>query len=203
MSEPIHIIGAGGNCRPVIQLLLGLGFNVGNIYDDSFDPNKREEILGCWLSGNLNDVPTGQLVLAIGENQKRKECARKFSSQIIQHNLIHPSSIVESSAKLGASNILMARSYLSAMVQIGSNTLINSAAVIEHEAVIGNHSHISVGAIVCGRVTIGDLCFVGAGSVIKDCIKICDNVTIGAGAVVIRDITEPGIYVGNPAKRIK
>jgi UDP-N-acetylbacillosamine N-acetyltransferase len=203
MSEPIHIIGAGGNSRPVIQLLLGLGFNVGNIYDDSFDPNKREEILGCWLSGNLHDVPTGQLVLAVGDNQKRKDCARRFSSQLMENNLIHPSSIVESSAKLGASNILMARSYVSAMVQIGSYNLINSGAIIEHESIVGNHCHISVGAIVCGRVKIGDLCFVGAGAVIKDSINICDNVTIGAGAVVIRDITEPGVYVGNPAKRIK
>ena len=29
-------------------------------------------------------------------------------------------------------------------------------------------------------------------------VSICDNVTIGAGAVVTRDITEPGVYKGNP-----
>jgi len=29
-------------------------------------------------------------------------------------------------------------------------------------------------------------------------VNICDNVTIGAGAVVTRDITEPGVYKGNP-----
>ncbi|MEO0311002.1 MAG: hypothetical protein RIQ89_659, partial [Bacteroidota bacterium] len=34
-------------------------------------------------------------------------------------------------------------------------------------------------------------------------VKICDNVVIGAGSVVTKDITEPGIYAGNPAKKIK
>jgi len=31
-------------------------------------------------------------------------------------------------------------------------------------------------------------------------VSICDRVVIGAGAVVTRNITESGIYVGNPAR---
>jgi len=34
-------------------------------------------------------------------------------------------------------------------------------------------------------------------------VKICDRVVIGAGSVVTRDITAPGIYVGNPARLIR
>ncbi len=34
-------------------------------------------------------------------------------------------------------------------------------------------------------------------------VKICSNVIIGAGSVVTRDITEAGIYAGNPAKRLR
>jgi acetyltransferase-like isoleucine patch superfamily enzyme len=30
-------------------------------------------------------------------------------------------------------------------------------------------------------------------------VRICDNVVIGAGSVVTRDITEAGVYAGNPA----
>ena len=33
-------------------------------------------------------------------------------------------------------------------------------------------------------------------------VKICDNVVIGAGSVVTRDIEEPGIYAGNPARKL-
>ena len=31
-------------------------------------------------------------------------------------------------------------------------------------------------------------------------VSICDRVVVGAGAVVTKDITESGIYVGNPAR---
>lgn len=33
-------------------------------------------------------------------------------------------------------------------------------------------------------------------------VSICDQVVIGAGAVVTKDITEPGVYAGNPARRL-
>jgi len=32
-------------------------------------------------------------------------------------------------------------------------------------------------------------------------IEICDNVVIGAGSVVTKNITEPGVYYGNPARK--
>jgi acetyltransferase-like isoleucine patch superfamily enzyme len=31
--------------------------------------------------------------------------------------------------------------------------------------------------------------------------EICDDVVIGAGSVVTHDITEPGVYAGNPAQK--
>ena len=34
-------------------------------------------------------------------------------------------------------------------------------------------------------------------------VTICDHVVIGAGAVVTKDICEPGIYAGNPARLLR
>jgi len=34
-------------------------------------------------------------------------------------------------------------------------------------------------------------------------VTICDQVVIGAGAVVTKDISEPGIYAGNPARLLR
>jgi acetyltransferase-like isoleucine patch superfamily enzyme len=34
-------------------------------------------------------------------------------------------------------------------------------------------------------------------------VNITNGVVIGAGAVVTRDITKPGIYAGNPARKIR
>jgi acetyltransferase-like isoleucine patch superfamily enzyme len=34
-------------------------------------------------------------------------------------------------------------------------------------------------------------------------VRICDHVVVGAGAVVTKDLTEPGIYAGNPARKLR
>jgi acetyltransferase-like isoleucine patch superfamily enzyme len=34
-------------------------------------------------------------------------------------------------------------------------------------------------------------------------VSICDHVVVGAGAVVTKDITQPGIYAGNPARLLR
>jgi acetyltransferase-like isoleucine patch superfamily enzyme len=34
-------------------------------------------------------------------------------------------------------------------------------------------------------------------------VAICDRVVVGAGAVVTKDLTEPGVYVGNPARLLR
>lgn len=52
------------------------------------------------------------------------------------------------------------------------------------------------------RTAIGDNVSVGSNSTILP-VTICSNVVIGAGAIVTKDINEPGIYAGNPAKKIR
>ena len=54
-----------------------------------------------------------------------------------------------------------------------------------------------------GGVSIGDHTFVGAGAVVIHGVRIVAGCLIGAGAVVTDDLTEPGTYVGAPARRIR
>ena len=49
---------------------------------------------------------------------------------------------------------------------------------------------------------IGDRVSIGSNATILP-VTICPDTVIGAGAVVTRDITEPGIYAGNPARRLR
>ena len=50
--------------------------------------------------------------------------------------------------------------------------------------------------------TIGSKVSIGSNATILP-VKICDGCVIGAGAVVTKDLTQPGIYVGNPARLIR
>lgn len=49
---------------------------------------------------------------------------------------------------------------------------------------------------------LGDNVVFGTGSIILGPVQICDNVIIGAMSLVNKSIMEPGIYVGNPIKKI-
>ncbi len=88
-------------------------------------------------------------------------------------------------------------------VTFGSCVIVNLNATIGHDCVIGDFATISPGANISGNVTLGKRCYIGTGAAIIEGVTICDDVVIGAGAVVVKDITEPGTYVGVPAKRIK
>jgi acetyltransferase-like isoleucine patch superfamily enzyme len=46
------------------------------------------------------------------------------------------------------------------------------------------------------RVSIGSNCTILP-------VEIADGTVIGAGAVVVRDIRQPGVYAGNPARRLR
>jgi acetyltransferase-like isoleucine patch superfamily enzyme len=51
------------------------------------------------------------------------------------------------------------------------------------------------------RTIVGDNVSIGSNATILP-VDICNNVVIGAGSVVTKNIIEPGIYAGNPAKKI-
>jgi acetyltransferase-like isoleucine patch superfamily enzyme len=53
-----------------------------------------------------------------------------------------------------------------------------------------------------GRTNIGNHVTVGSNATIL-AVNICDGAVIGAGSVVTKDITEKGIYAGNPARKLR
>ena len=118
-------------------------------------------------------------------------------------------------------------------VKIGDNSFIGPFCEIQKDVIIGNSVRIQSHSFICENTFIDDETFIAHGVMFtndkfhngelskdylpthigKRCrigsnvtllpVKICDDVTIGAGSVVTKDISEPGIYVGNPARRIK
>ncbi|TRO63924.1 NeuD/PglB/VioB family sugar acetyltransferase [Christiangramia sabulilitoris] len=204
MDNKVSVIGSGGHSRSVIALLKDQGFEVDRIYDNSYKEGENEVINTVRLVGKIQDsIGSYRLVLAIGDNKKRKELFNDFPKQVYSGNIFHSCCFLESSSILGASNLVFGNVLINANVGIGDNNIINTGAILEHEVQIGSHNHISVGSIICGRVKIGNDCFIGAGAVINDQVSICDGVTIGSNSVVINSIEEPGIYVGNPVRKVK
>jgi len=203
-EKTVAVIGAGGHSRSLINLLELNKIEITGVYDDSYKPFKKELINSYCILGKVRDIPNkSTVVLAIGDNEKRRRAFLKFKKRIFQKDLIHPRAVIEKRVITYGFNQVFSGVYLNSNVVMGYNNILNTNSILEHEVNIGNHNHISVNVVLCGRVRIGDHCFIGAGAVIIDGIKICNNVTIGANAVVVQDIETAGVYVGNPVKKIK
>ena len=101
---------------------------------------------------------------------------------------------------------------------IGKRCRIQSHAFICDLVTIGDDCFISHGAMFINdpfdtggpagkrhlwrSTKLGNRVSVGTNATILP-VTICDQVVVGAGAVVTKDITESGIYVGNPARLLR
>jgi acetyltransferase-like isoleucine patch superfamily enzyme len=68
---------------------------------------------------------------------------------------------------------------------------------------VSDGCHIAPGAVICGNVQVGERTFIGARSVIRQSISVSRDAMLGAGSVLVKPIEHSGMWMGNPAKKIK
>ncbi|ABI47668.1 acetyltransferase [Synechococcus sp. CC9311] len=144
------------------------------------------------------DIDSERICISIGDNSLREEL----------HNLllpkISPPIIINSdynfAASIGAGSQILAGSVINTMSVIGSSVIVNTNAVVEHDCTVGDFCHIAPGALLGGGVSLGSSVFVGTGAVILPGLHVQSGTIIGAGSVVTKDILDPGIWVGSPAR---
>ena len=211
MHKKVVIIGAGGHAKVIADIIQKSGDIVYGFLDDNLE--KGTIILNnenLKVIGDLNyrftlpiTQPELEFVIAIGDNNRRKEIAETKIPNIKYYTAIHPSANIGLDVSMGEGTVVMANACINASTKIGKHCIINTASVIEHDNLINNYVHISPNATLCGTIKVGECTHVGAGVTIKNNINITDNCIIGAGATVINDINEKGTYIGVPVKKIK
>jgi len=85
------------------------------------------------------------------------------------------------------------------MSEVGNDNLIMNHSNIGHDVFIGNENEIGAGTIVNGYAKINNRVKIKSGCVIRNRITIANYIIIGQGSNVVKDISVPGIYFGNPA----
>jgi acetyltransferase EpsM len=195
MKKNIAILGAGGNCIVVIDLIDLNKYNIVGIYDD----NKKGFFLGHKILGKIDELDPNidNYIISIGNDKIREIIYNKFKN-LNWCTLIHPSSIIAKNATIGKGSIVCAGSIIQPLAVVGKQCIINTNCNIDHESIIEDFCSICPGVTICGQVKIGKLCFVGANSTIIQNINIGDNSIIGAGAVIIRNVLHNSKVVGNP-----
>lgn len=116
--------------------------------------------------------------------------------------LIYPSAVIGTDVEIGIGTVLMAGVVINSSTRIGKGCIINTSSSLDHDNIIEDYVHISPGVRTAGSVGIGKGTWLGIGSVVSNNVNICSGCKVGAGAVVVKDITEPGTYVGVPVRKI-
>jgi len=204
------IIGSGGHCRAVLEILSTTSTPQPDLIYDLGKPVLNEHILGIPVLELPSDEQVSiskketSYILAIGNNFERK----KYYIKLIEMgcnllSVISPLAKISENAKMGNALVIAPFVFVGPNSEIGNNVILNTASVVEHESVIGDHCHLAPRSVICGRVTLGDNSFLGANATIIDKIKVPKNSIIGAGSVIIHTIeNEGGTWVGVPARRI-
>lgn len=211
MSTPLILVGGGGHCKSVIDVAESAGCTILGILDRPEEVGKR--VLGYDVIGTDDDISKyadkADFLVTLGQI-KSADLRIKLHKMLADAGcrlatIISPMAHVSKYAMIGEGTVVMHQAVVNTDAHIGKGCIINTFANIEHDVVIGDYCHISTGAMVNGGATIADGIFIGSQSVVNQCVKIEQRggVVIASLSVVNKDITEKGIYAGNPAKLIK
>jgi acetyltransferase-like isoleucine patch superfamily enzyme len=146
------------------------------------------------LQSGIKDV-------SFGEGVKIVEPSNLYGCAIGDHCFIGPFVEIQKDVTIGKRCKVQSHSFICELVTIGDD------CVVAHGVMFINDLFGTGGPAMGNRdlwksTRIGNKVSIGSNATILP-VNICDNVVIGAGSVVTRDIVEPGIYAGNPARKMR
>jgi acetyltransferase-like isoleucine patch superfamily enzyme len=136
-----------------------------------------------------------------GENVKITEPVNLYGCSIGDNCIVGPFVEIQKNVQIGNNCRIQSHSFICELVTIGNDCFIGHGVMFINDVwkdgspAYGNQS-------LWKKTTIGNHVSIGSNTTILP-VEICDHVVIGAGAVVTKNITNPGVYAGNPAKKIR
>ncbi len=108
---------------------------------------------------------------------------------------------IQKGVVIGARSKVQSHAFICELVSIGDDCFVGHGVMFTNDV-------FAEGGPARGRrelwrsTRIGNRVSIGSNATLLP-VNICDDVVIGAGSVVTRNITEPGIYAGNPARLLR
>lgn len=196
----IHLIGAGGHARVVLDALMEGGSNLSTVVvraNDLGAPLLGQPVETPEISPSMAGLSFHVAIGAAGPRQKLHRMAETAGATAL--TVRHPTASVSRFATLGPGSFIAAQAVIGPQARLGRGVIVNHGAVVDHDCSVGDFTHVAPNASLGGGVSVGGRCLIGAGAVVLPGVRIGDDVTVGAGAVVTRDIAAHQTWVGVPA----
>ena len=192
------------NLGPDINLTIVKNIEVVSKYPFLVEGMKAEILLhSSWVKPE-----TANYFIGVNKSENKKAVFNFFNVEFdigtnMYRQLIHKSSIVAATAKMGNGVVLNPGVILAPFVSIGDLVSLNRNVTIGHHTNIGAFTTIHPAVNIAGFCNIGSGVTIGMGSNIIDGITIGQNSVVGAGSLITKDIPDNVIAYGAPAKVIR
>lgn len=188
------LIGYGGHAR---EVMAQMGVKLTCFVDDEYVVYGTNPI--SEFDPNEYDV-----MVAVSNSKDRFNIIQRLPKETKYFTWVHPTALImDDNIEIGDGSFIGAYSILTTNIKIGKHTILNRSNHIGHDCEIGDYFSAMPGAIVSGNVKISDLVYMGNNSSIREKLLIHSLSTIGMNSAVVKDIEEPGTYVGCPSEKIK
>jgi sugar O-acyltransferase (sialic acid O-acetyltransferase NeuD family) len=193
MLNKLGLIGKGGFVKEVLA----------SINKKAFIPTIVNDIDGS-LQSYMKENQTAKYLLCMGNPDNRETIyCNNLNLNYLDYHISNGAHLLDKhTINISTGSIICTGSVLTCDIIIGKMTHINLNCTIGHDVTIGNFVTCSPGVNISGNCNIGNNVFIGSNSVIKQDLNIGNNIVIGMGSVVTKHLIEPGIYIGNPCKKV-
>jgi acetyltransferase-like isoleucine patch superfamily enzyme len=128
------------------------------------------------------------------------EPSNLYECNLADYVFVGPFVEIQKGVEIGAHTRVQSHSFICELVSIGESCFIGHGVMFINDKF--SNGGPSGDSSQWTMTKIGNHVSVGSNATIMP-VNICDDVVIGAGSVVTKDITEAGVYVGNPCRRLK
>jgi sugar O-acyltransferase (sialic acid O-acetyltransferase NeuD family) len=180
MKKEILLVGGGGHCRSVIDVIEQEGrYTIAGIIDKP--ELVGQDILGYKIIGSDNDLKQlfkiyKYALVTVGHIKSSAIRLKLFnlleSIGFTLPTIISPLAYLSKYSTIDRGTVVMHHALINAGATVGANCIINSKSLIEHDATIENHCHISTATVINGGVVVKSNSFIGSNSTSKEYIEI-------------------------------
>jgi acetyltransferase-like isoleucine patch superfamily enzyme len=138
--------------------------------------------------------------VSFGKNVTVVEPVNLYQCFIGDNCFIGPFVEIQKGVKIGENSRIQSHAFICELVTIGADCFISHGVMFIND-LFSKGEPARGDKTLWKSTTIGNQVSIGTNATILP-VKIVDRVVIGAGSVVTKDILIPGIYAGNPAKKL-